>query len=270
MPAIDTGILTFGTMDDMARGDTRIHRLDPRIKLLVTLCFVVTVVSMPKYEVAMLIPFAAFPLFTVQMADIPVRFIAKRVLLAMPFALAIGIFNPVFDRHPVLSLANVTISGGWLSFLTIQIKSVLTISSVLVLLACTGIQRIGTALEYARVPGVFTVQILFLYRYLHVLGEEAARMARAALIRSGHPDRISLTTYGHLIGCLLLRTLNRAERIHLAMRCRGFEGNIPTGSRVRMKPADAAFAVGWIAFFLVFRLHNMAQSLGAVVLELVR
>ena len=63
----------------MATGDTAIHRLDPRAKVLATLVFVVTVVSFGKYEVTALVPFLLFPVAMVALGNLPVSYIIKKL-----------------------------------------------------------------------------------------------------------------------------------------------------------------------------------------------
>ena len=67
------------------------------------------------------------------------------------------------------------VSGGWLSFLSILIKFVLTVSTAFLLIAVTSFPGICEALERLKLPKVFVIQLLFLYRYLFVLLEESPR-----------------------------------------------------------------------------------------------
>ena len=81
-------------------------------------------------------------------------------------------------------IAGIPLSAGWLSFLTILIKFTLTISAALLLIATTSFPGICHALRSLGVPAVFVSQLLFLYRYLFVLIEEALRIVRARDMRS--------------------------------------------------------------------------------------
>ncbi len=118
----DSEYFNLGYLDTLSYRDTVIHRLDPRAKLIATVLFIVTVVSFPKYEIAGLLPFFLFPVLLFSLADVPVKFILKKVLLVSSFAVFIGIFNPVIDRRIVYSLLGVPVSGGWISFLSIMLK----------------------------------------------------------------------------------------------------------------------------------------------------
>ena len=93
--------------------------------------------------------------------------------------------------------------------------------------------------------------------------EEAARMVRARALRSFGSKGLGLKTFGALTGQLLLKTLNRAERIHLAMLSRGFDGKIHLISPLGFGNREVAFVVGWAILFLLMRLYNLPEIFGS-------
>lgn len=257
--------LTIGTMDELARLDSPVHRLDTRAKAIVTAAFVITVMSFPRYEVSALTPFLLYPLALMAAGRIPPQPICRKILLALPFALVIGVLNPILDRHPVAAFGSLVITGGWLSFASIILRFILTVSAALVLVACTGMFPLGVALERLGVPRIFVMQLLFLYRYLFVIADEGSRMIRSVEIRSAKPGSLSLSIYGSLVGHLLLRSMDRAERIYRAMVARGFDGTerIPGGSTLGW--SDGIFMAGWLMFFAAARAWNLAAAMGSLV-----
>jgi len=256
-------------LDDLAAGSSPIHRLHPGAKLLATFVFLLVVTSFPKYEVAGLIPLAAYPIILLSLGNLPLRPVAQRLLFAMPFIVLIGIFNPLFDRAPALELGPVIISGGWLSLASIILRSTLAIAAALLLLATTGIDAIGMALGQLKVPRSLIMQLLFLHRYLYVLLDEFTRTVRAYSFRSlKEGEGIRYRVWGSLLGQLLLRTVDRARRIYQAMLCRGFAGEIRLLRRERFRAKDAAYLLVWSAFFLFARLVNIPKLLGTLLLLL--
>jgi cobalt/nickel transport system permease protein len=270
MAAPDGSILDIGYLDIISSRDTPIHQLDPRAKLLTTLAFIVAVVSFNKYAISGLIPFVIYPVVLVALGDLPLGHLAKKVLLAAPFALFIGIFNPLFDREILIHVGPVGISGGWLSFLSIMIRLALTVSAALVLIATTGLNAVCLALEKLGAPRAFVVQLLLLYRYLFVLGDEATRLARARSLRSFEGRGMGIRVFASLTGQLLLRTLDRARRIHLAMLCRGFSGEVLLMRTLRFTGKDAGYVLGWSGLFVLLRLYDIPQLVGKIVMELAR
>jgi cobalt/nickel transport system permease protein len=223
------------------------------------------VVSHGKYEIEGLLPFTVFPAALIAAGNLPVAYLARKVLVAAPFALFVAIFNPFLDRAPLAHFGAFAVSGGWVSFAAIMIKFILTVAAGLVLVGCTGFNAVCAALARMGVPGSFTLQLLFLYRYIFVLGDEAARMIRARALRSFGGRGMEMRVYGHMLGQLLLRTLDRAQRIHLAMLCRGFDGEIRLLRPLEVRAADLVFLVGWCALFLFFRTHNIPEFIGRAV-----
>jgi hypothetical protein len=109
---------------------------------------------------------------------------SRKVLLVSPFAVFIGIFNPILDTGTVSLFSGISVSAGWLSFLSILLKFALTISAALLLVATTSFPGVCHALKRLGFPALFVSQLLFLYRYLFVLMEEAMRIIRARDMRS--------------------------------------------------------------------------------------
>ena len=246
-------MLEVGELDALARRGSVVHGLDPRAKLVATILFLVAVVSWGRYEILGLLPLAAYPLFLCAAGSVPAAFVAKKLLVVSPFALALGAFNPLFDTATRAVMGGVAISGGWLSFASIAARLALTVAAALALVAVTGMDPLCAAAERLGAPRLLVSQVALLYRYLFVLFAEAQRMRRAAQLRSPERGLLSLALFGSLAGHLLLRALDRGDRVHRAMRCRGFSCRMPTLRPMRFRPRDAAFVSIWAAFFAAVR-----------------
>jgi cobalt/nickel transport system permease protein len=156
------------------------------------------------------------------------------------------------------------ISGGWISFFSILLRFMMTVGVALILVATTGYHAVCMALEKMGVPQVFVVQLLFLHRYLFVLVDEASRMVRARSLRSFQGKGLSMRVFGSMAGHLLLRTMDRAQRIHQAMLCRGFDGNLRPFHPLKVRAWEVLFLLGWSAFFLLMRFYNVPRFLGTL------
>ena len=263
--SIDGALFDFKRLDELSSGTTSIHRLDPRAKVLVTLAFIVTVVSFGKYEVTALVPFFIFPALMIALGDLPVRYIVRKIALGLPFAFVVGMLNPLFDREVLVRLGPVGISGGWLSCTSITVRAMLTIGAAVILVGVTGFPAICRALECLGMPRVFAMQLLFLYRYIFVLTDEGMRASRARELRSFGKRGTGISSYGSLVGHLLLRTWLRAERIHMAMLARGFTGEFHTRQAFRFGGSELLYLAGWSMLFILMRTHNVAELLGSLV-----
>lgn len=267
MNEIPRNLSDIGYMDTLASGDTSLHRLDARAKLLATGLFIAAVVSFNRYEVARLAPFALFPVFLISVGGLPPGYLLKKLLPAAPFALVVGIFNPLLDTAAMLQLGGVTVSAGWVSFFSIVARFVLTVSAALALVALTGVNAIGEGLAAMGAPRAFVTQLLFLNRYLFELAAEAGRMERARELRACGRRSAGLGVFAQLAGSLLLRGLDRAERVYQAMLCRGFDGSVRTSRPSGFGAKEVVFVLGWSALFALFRFVDMSQMLGKAVMK---
>jgi cobalt/nickel transport system permease protein len=269
MPKIDTSLFEIGALDRLATADTFLHGLDPRTKLVTTLGFILTVVSFGRHDVAALLPLAFFPLTLAIQGRIPGRYLLRKLLIASPFAIMVGMFNPLLDQAVILRITGLDISGGWISFAAILLRFALSVSAALILVASTGFAQVCMALSRLGAPRVFATQLLFLYRYLFVLTEEGLRMSRARDLRSCGRRGTGPRVYAFMLGQLLLRTMDRASRIHRAMLCRGFDGEVRLNRRMSLRRADALFACGWLGFFALARMINLPQELGQLLVKVI-
>ena len=265
---LETAFYDLGRLDLLAEKDSPIHRLDPRVKVLTTLLFIIYVVSFNKYEIARLLPFFLFPAFLIGMANLPFGYLLRKLILVSPFVLFIGIFNPFFDQDILLQIGTFRISGGWISLVSILLRFMLTVGAALLLIATTGLPAICMALEKLGAPRIFVLQLLMLYRYIFVLIEEAIRMLRAYTLRSFSAKKIRYHVFKQMLGNLLLRTIDRAQRIHLAMLSRAFTGEIRIARQYNFARTEIFYLISLILFFTFIRLVDVSALLGNLLLEI--
>lgn len=237
-------------LDRHAYLDSPIHRLDPRAKLLTMFFLITTVVSFPKYALSSLAPFIGPPVIIAVLGFLPLGVLLRRIALASPFFILVGLFNPFLDRSPAFEFYGMEISRGWVSFASIALRGMICVAAAIALVATTSFPRLLQALQALRVPQALTVQLMLLYRYLFVLIGEGRRMGRAKALRSGS-GKTSLHTAGAMLSSLLIRSLDRSEAIWLAMQARGFEGRMVTAQSMQWRPGDTVF-FGVIIIFCVF------------------
>ena len=171
-------------LDELAAQDTAIHRINPVAKLLVTLIYLVVVVSYGKYDIMGLIPLVLYPVSIMAAGNIPLKPMLAGLAVAMPLIIGVGIFNPVLDRAVVLTLFGIDISAGFISFITLLVKCCLTVLAAMLLLSTTGMNKISAALHRMHVPQIFIMQLLLTYRYISVLLVEASRIYNAYSLRA--------------------------------------------------------------------------------------
>ncbi len=263
MISINAAVIDLKRLELLADLDSLVHRLDARAKVLVTLVFIISVASFGRYELARLLPFFIFPIVMVALANLPPLYLIRKILLICPVILMIGMFNPVFDRAALFQIGQAEISGGWISLASLCIRSTLTIGAAFILVGTTGFTAVCQALERLGVPQVFSVQLLFLHRYIFVLADETARVSRARELRSCGRKGLGTVSFGSLAGHLLLRTWQRAERIHTAMQARGFIGRFHAHRYGCFGRSELCFVAGWTLLCLSLRMFDISTVLGS-------
>jgi cobalt/nickel transport system permease protein len=231
----------FDAFDRYHSGESRLHHLDPRVKVLVAIGFILSIVLLPDgawaaFFLAWLIILGANAL-----SQLGMGYSLKRSFIALPFALAAitAIFTlpgPTLFQWQIGPWEFVATGPGMVRFISIVIRSWLSIQVAILLVAVTQFPDLIHALEHLRVPNVLTTIIAFLYRYLFVLTDEVFRLLRARESRSatlpGQKSGGSLLwrgkVAGNMTGQLFLRSYERSDRIYNAMLARGYTGHIRT------------------------------------------
>ncbi|MEO1089253.1 MAG: cobalt ECF transporter T component CbiQ [Pseudomonadota bacterium] len=138
---------------------------------------------------------------------------------------------------------------------------------VLMLMALVGTMEpvtLGHALHRLRVPVALVHLLMFTVRYVGVLHQEYGRLRASMKTRGFRPrnSRHTYRTFGYLVGMMLVRAIERSERILDAMKCRGFDGRLPLLDNFAFGPRDAAFAALLVA--TVFGLHLLEVAVAGI------
>jgi len=238
MPDLSARVRELRSLENLAAGKTVIHRLHPLAKLLSALVFIVFVVSFGRYDFIRLAPYLFYPFVMMALAELPYKLLLSRVLIALPFCLFAGISNIIFDRAAALSIGGITVSLGVLSLATILMKMYLCVMAALLLIATTPFTELTAQLRRLHVPMILIMVFEMTFRYIGVLFEEVYSMTTAYKLRSGKRKSLDMQHMGSFVGQLLLRGFDRAERVHAAMRCRGYSLNSVPPARRRLQSSD--------------------------------
>lgn len=253
----------LGSLDEYSRLRSPIHAIHPVAAIVVATGFVVTVMSFRPDAVTSLSPLFLYPILLHALSGIPASAIARPLLLLQPFILCVGLLNPWLDPEPV-AFAGHAVARGWLVFASLAVKSTLAVASALLLGGVLGVDGLAAGMQQLRVPRMFVLQVTMTFRYIWVLAEEAAHLAAAYALRAGGRRGIALRDWGAVAGGLLLRTHDRAERVHRAMLLRGFDGDYRSGTDRGPAARDWLYMAGWIGFFLAARFGGISERLGAM------
>lgn len=234
-------------------GASHIGDIDARALLIVTVVYLVAMLSVPLQSTDAIIWFAVYPIISAPLAHIPYERLFRNSLYVLPLLIFIGIFNPFFDRNPAFTVFGLTVSAGWVSFISILIRGLLATQALLLLIRITGFNDMCEALRRLGCPAVIVTQLLMVYRYLEVLLQEALTMQRARQARSYGRSSFRASMWGPFVGQLLLRTIERSQRINMAMKARCFRGSLSVSAPTRWDTAATVYCLIWIPLIVTLR-----------------
>ena len=254
MPDIRTYAYEIQTLESLSSGNTAIHRLHPLSKLLSAFAVIIAVASFGRYDFTRIAPYLFYPFIMMALAELPYKLLLSRVLIALPFCLLAGISNVFFDRAAAFTIGSLTVSFGMLSVVTILLKMYICVMAAMLLVATTPFMEIAAQLRRLHVPVVFVMVFEMTFRYIGVLFEEVHSMMTAYKLRSGNKRALEMRHMGSFIGQIMLRGFDRAERIHAAMRCRGYSLKQIPPTRQRLTGADRFVIIAVCLASLLLRL----------------
>ena len=250
-------------MDELAAQRSPIHTLHPAAKLLTTVAYILVTLSFEKYDLSGLVPMLLWPILLFQLSGVAVRSCFYKLRIVLPLVMAVGLFNPFFDRAPLLQLGSLAVSGGVISMLTLMLKGLFCLMASFLLIATTPIDKLCAALRQLRVPKLLVTLLLLTYRYVGVMTEELAVMTDAYHLRAPGQKGIHVSAWGSFLGQLLLRSMDRAQELYASMLLRGYHQHFHYADIRPFCARDALYMLCCGAAFLLLRLCPIAQLLGA-------
>ncbi|GAB6100387.1 cobalt ECF transporter T component CbiQ [Halanaerocella petrolearia] len=210
----------------LAQGNSWVHQLDPRLK--VVLAFVLTVVAASGYKLVMLAQILVVGLLLVLAAQLDLKYVANRLLVVNSFIFFIWLIVPfTYPGDFLREVGPLVISKEGLIYalqITIRANSILLV--LISLLSTTSLVELTYTFTYLKLPRKLIYLFFLVYRYFDVIKEEYQKLYNAMLLR-GFKNKTSLHTYksyAYLLGMLLVKSYDRAQQVYEAMLCRGFKG----------------------------------------------
>jgi len=213
-------------------GHSPVHRAPAHVKLLVLLGFVLTVVATPREWYAAYAVFLAVLLGVIAVARVPYGYLAKRMVVEVPFVV-FAVLMPFVATGPRTEVLGVSVSeAGLLAAWALLAKGTLGVLASLTLAATTEPTAVLAGLQRLRMPELLVQIMGFMIRYLDVVTSEMGRMMTSMRSRGCEPrSPRHWPALARSLGALFIRSYERGERVHLAMVSRGYTGRLPEGVR---------------------------------------
>jgi cobalt/nickel transport system permease protein len=240
-------------------GESHLHRLDPRVKVVAVLWIIISIVLTPERAWLTYLGLWLVVAGLASLAHVGIVRLAQRGGLALPFTLAASTLLFTLPGQPLMSFLGLTVTdSGLMRFLSIILKSWLALQTAQLLTLTTPFTDLLWAFRSLRVPVMLVEIISFMYRYLFTLQDEAACLLRARAarsgIRSGQKSGGSLVwraqVAGGMVGNLFLRSYERSERVYAAMLARGYNGKISAIKPPPLPVRDVLYGL-WLVFILL-------------------
>jgi cobalt/nickel transport system permease protein len=231
-------------IEAIAAGDTPIHRLDSRVKIIGLIGLVLVAVTTPVGAWGAFACYGLVLVSTSLVARLPVAYVLRRLAIQIPFLFAVALLP--FVAPDGLRLA-----------VTLAVKATIGVFAMVLLSSTTPFPQLIHGFERLKAPRLVVMIVAFMWRYLHVIGEEVTRMRIARQARGCKARGIwQVGALGQMVGALFIRSLERGERVYLAMTSRGYQGATPTAlvTPLELRVADVAFVVLLAAALAVTRM----------------
>lgn len=235
-------------VDKYSNLDSVIHRLDPRVKLLLTFLFLILAAATVNLKLFAL--YLTVVLVFIAVSGVPLTFFTRKCLLVTPLAVILSLFifvsyvlehqvaftiDGLVRHHPVYERLALMISKIYVSILAISL-----------MISTTHFNDLLWGLRKYRLPSVVTTLSKLVYTYIFVFIDELHRTMRAYKSRTPVRRVSRVKLYGNIAAAILLHSIDRSDIIYKAMLSRGFDGEFPEGNSNRLKRLDLMAAIFFI------------------------
>jgi len=233
-----------------------LSKLDVRVKLLFLLFFSI-VIAVSSRLLFILAGLLFTLLLTLLFHPSPAKLL-RRMLVPQEFlALALFLLPFTVDGRPLFTLGPLALTQEGLDFaLLLFLRSSTIIWASALFLSSTDPLEIVYALAGLGIPQKLLRIAFFALRYISVIDLEYNKLRKAMKARGFKPrtDLHTYKSYAYLLGMVLVRSYERAERVYKAMLARGFSGSFPVYRSFSLSPLDFYFITSAFAFLFAISL----------------
>ena len=235
-------------------GDSIVHKLDPRLKIIMMLFYIMAVVMTGFDHLIYLIYLTFFLLVLSMMSNVSLFHFLSKLMRIYPMFFFVSLLilfvpssSPIYFEWYLIRIYQ----DGLQNFILINLKSVIIMFMSLLLMSTTDYMLLLKGLEKFRIPKIIIAILSFLYRFMFLLIDEIERLwmaYRSRYIELSFWKRLKYM--GKKIGILFIRTYERGERVYLSMDARGFKGEIRTIEHLHWRYLDTLYLLCF--FCLIF------------------
>lgn len=243
------------------RYDGLMQMIDPRVKILVLLFYIVFASAVPSLFVKVVI--AAVGLFFAVMSKLKISDFLRRVWCYLPsilFILSLPAATNFFSTgQPFIYLFSknfyLTLSGIKTA-LRVSLTCGISLSFVYLIFATTRAVQIEKALRALKLPDIFVSILSMAYRYIFVLASEALKVIEARFLRTVGKVKLKYERrfVSHSIASVFLKSKKLSGDVYDAMCCRGFTGTAVSLNELKFGIQDFIFTCCNVIIVLILLL----------------
>ena len=221
--------MTFSFYDHID-GNSPLHRIDARIKVICAFTVIFGVVFLMHWEIPLIVFGISVALVFYSRSNSKIYF--KRLLYPIYIIFFVAIIQPftnVSTVVAVLPVLNLPIYQAGINFaLLIFTRCLAAIAVLNLLILLTPMERILDSLRWFKIPSVIVDTMMLMFRYISLISDESARIRKAQESRLGYSKKVGvrkkIVNFGTLAGMLMARSFDRAIQVGDAMISRGYTG----------------------------------------------
>jgi cobalt ECF transporter T component CbiQ len=237
--------------EDLCRAPGLFQGLDPRVKVITLLFFIILVGLARDLRILLLIFILAF--LCIMLSKVPQVVFLKRLFIFIPIFTAVIAIPALFitPGDPLLSLAGKTVitqqGARTAGFLIMRVVDSLSLALLLVL--TTPWTKLLAALRWLRLPSLIVAVLGMTYRYIFLLLHTTNAMFLARRSRSigGFSGGENRRWLGRALVTSMMKSQYLSEEVYLAMLSRGYQGEVYSLTDFTMRRRDYL----WMAFSAV-------------------
>ena len=239
MKDISKAIYDIRKIDELGDMNTKIHKIDSAIKIIVTIIYVIKILSIKQFTILNIICIVLYPLILFIIGKVQIKFILKKVIYVFPIILGLSVINLIID----FSYSEIYFS------VLLLFKCTFALVGALLLIVTTGINNLAFGLKKLKIPNILIMQILMLHRYVILMMEECYKVKSAYELRTLGEKSMTMKDYVQIVGQMFLKTLDISENVYEAMKLRGFEGELYINNKVAGY-VDYFYLIIWVVIFI--------------------
>lgn len=239
MKDISKAIYDIRKIDELGDMNTKIHKIDSAIKIIVTIIYVIKILSIKQFTILNITCIVLYPLILFIIGKVQIKFILKKVIYVFPIILGLSAINLIID----FSYSEIYFS------VLLLFKCTFALVGALLLIVTTGINNLALGLKKLKIPNILIMQILMLHRYVILMMEECYKVKSAYELRTLGEKSMTMKDYVQIVGQMFLKTLDISENVYEAMKLRGFEGELYINNKVAGY-VDYFYLIIWVVIFI--------------------